>query len=204
MMLSAQTNSDTLAQITAALLATGTKNAEPSRFKDFCRLTIEEGGAPDFRVESLFYHADPRLLEVPRPALLGAMGTPCAMLYNRPGKAHWADGCMGLPAVEVASLLIKLERLGFGTDPEVMVAALRPDLKKKRRLTEAELNVVLHKKTRHRAVVRLEAEPGSAPSRVADYQTARGYGIQVGLDAGGRALTLVVRGPRYKQPRPSS
>ena len=136
------------------------------------------------------------------PDALRALDVETETLFSRPsGRAQMSIGGAYVRPVEVAALLIRLERLGVDVDPEALVGALRPALAAKSRLTRAEIDIWWHDKERHRSqpVTLVADEDGVVGA--AEVRTSAGYRAEAWLAADGRAVQLWVRAPRYQRRR---
>lgn len=93
-------------------------------------------------IENLLLATDARLWRFTTRDVLKVFGVGTQPVFKRPARgAHDAEGLECISAVDLARLLILLERAGLEVDPMPLVDALLPTLRAKRTLTANELAV---------------------------------------------------------------
>lgn len=169
--------------------------------KRFYDNTLAEGGALEFRIDDLLYYSDSRLAGLNRDELLGVLRTPPGMMFWHPKHKKNMYGTKGLPSMDVAAMLVRLEKLGFNVNPEPLVTALLPQVRTSNLITASELEVLWHAKERHRAEVMVEADLSTAVGEITSqaFETAHKYKVEVARDAAGMVVRLTVRGPKRKK-----
>lgn len=114
------------------------------------------------------------------------------MLYN------------ALPSAELASLLIQLESLGFRIDPEPLVMAILPRIKRAAVLSDPELKVFWFRRSRHRnPPLTLRIDDASIPVlRLNSWRTGAGYRIELWGSQNGELCQMKVHAPRFRRQPP--
>lgn len=132
-------------------------------------------------------------------ALLGVFGVPQQFVYPRPRsrvKALW--GTPMIAAVDMARLMIVLERMGLPIDPAPLCDALRPALKAKAFLTSPEIAIYWHPSERGRGES-VEVAIGSEMTWCKPSEkrvTATGYRASLFRDGDGRPKAVEIEPPR--------
>jgi hypothetical protein len=164
----------------------------------------KNGAAYWYQFEDLVHYLDPRVVWL-RP-FLSALGIITVWVGHRP--RHGRSFCgrsEGLLAVDVAAALMQLERLGFETEADLLVDALRPALLRRRYIISNELRVLWYPDERGKkeplclAVskeARLAEFDGSPKPE--KFETRRGYRLQAWSDDKGVILLRATKPARRR------
>ncbi len=128
------------------------------------------------------------------------LGAPWRVAFPTPKNRF--DEPYGLPslsAVDAAALLILLERLGFGGEPEHLCAQLHPTLRNESYLTGQGLDVLFHDKSQHRLPPLMLATEGTGwrGSKKSKARWVNGYRGE--LTVGGDGAPLLLRRSVFPQ-----
>lgn len=164
-----------------------------------------DGWMYEHQLEDLAYDTDARVLKhksgLDLKALSEARGYHWVSVMNRPlMRSINAYGFHMLSAADTASFLIDLERMGFSFDASPLIDWLRPTIAKKRLVTNAELDIFLAPKFRHKSTVTLEAS--DSPWKYGEIKRGRfenGYKYEAWFNEDESIHLLTINGPKYRR-----
>lgn len=157
---------------------------------------IKRGCALGHQIED--YLCDVGVLWTDYHQVVEAMDVSEVTLFSRPrsGKNE-AYGSEGLQLIDMAFLMIQLQRYGIATDPQPLIDALRPTLAKQAHLTHEELRIYWHKQEQGKLFSTLVAD--GAIDEPGQFTTSTGYKCILDNNLDGNGV-LFVAGPRtYKK-----
>jgi hypothetical protein len=179
------------------------KKVNPSAGTALLRRIASDGWAMRADIEDIFYLYDPRLDEqTDVKALCAAFDLPWRSIYYQPkARSSSVSGFHALAAVDVAELLIQIERLGFLVDPMPLVESLLPGIKGLRRITSSELSVLWFAKHRHKMASQLVqvAERATGAAKSEQLRTPKGYVVEIWRDSSDHPLWLSVNAPKFRR-----
>lgn len=106
-----------------------------------------------------------------------------------------------MSATDVAQLLIQIEAMGFTVDPEPLVSRLKFAIETSPVLTDSELSILWHNKTRHRTAP-LSIRPTSLSGAYPDtgrLKLGNNYRAQWWLDEAGNVALLTINAPKHRR-----
>ena len=116
---------------------------------------IEQGWGERCDIQDILWETDDRADLIARhnddfDCLLGPYNLNFETRYRGPfSNTSEVWGHRAMRATDVAMLVMEIERLGFTVDAEPLVSALRPNLVRRKFLTNSELSVLWYQKQRH-------------------------------------------------------
>lgn len=125
-------------------------------------------------------------------------------VFRRPGsRVTGLTGGDRVAVADFAEVLMRVERLGFDTASAMLCEALRPSLRAKTFLTNAEVSVYWHDRERHRCEpVMIGTGPNLVSGRdVTTLRTATGYRVDLYQGSDGQPTDLVATAPRWRPRR---
>lgn len=140
---------------------------------------VADGWITPFAIETLLTEMDCRLWQFQVRELLRVFEIPTLHVFERPTRgARDAEGLERVSVVELARLLILLERAGFALDPLPLCQALAPGLGAKRLLTGSELQVYWRAARRSDEPLRFAAPKLEIGCGGPDFTTRAGYTVR--------------------------
>lgn len=198
-------SSELLQAIWAAL------NAEVPKARIYSARTLlvkiaDDGWMFNHQLEDLCYDADARLLPhshgVDIEKLAEALGYRWVSVCDRPKmRSLGVIAYDAMSSADAAGFLLDLEKLGFAIDPGLLVQRLRPDIAKKRRVINSELDIFWAPKLRGKSTLALQSDEDWRYSKIARGKFANGYRYEAWVDADGDIYSLTVKGPKYRHRR---
>lgn len=191
------------------VLLTERPNPPPTAGAAIIRKIVRDGWASESQVDDLMGLTDRRLdglrskvkLRDVAQALGLSMRSACPRPNSRTSSVFFQQAWH---AVDLASLLIALEMLGFAVDPAPLVDAVYSEIPKKGYISSAALDVLWYAKMRRKGRITFQRQDGGAPIGARkQHVLADGYKLTALLDSDGAPISLTVSGPGYRtQPKP--
>jgi hypothetical protein len=124
-------------------------------------------------------------------------------IYRRPPyRVKECFGLQSLATIDVAVLLIQMERLGFEIDPITLAEPIAERLKKNSHLNDAELTVFWYQRERNKnAPVTLVVDPKTIGDKAAEIRTRTNYRVELWKGPDGRPTMLQSFAPKYRASR---
>lgn len=126
---------------------------------------------------------------------------PFRFMFHKP---HRLDddvmGFKGFTAIDAVGLLITMEELGIRVAPGNLVAALLPEVKAKKLLTDSDYKILTYAVSvgKRRNILRSRLQEDSSLKSVEEFRDSAGYRFTM-TRQNGQALSLQVRGPRFRE-----
>ncbi len=170
---------------------------------------VATGWVSDSEFEDFLLLQDRRLdppIVVDLASLPQKLGIPRRAVFPRPERRNDdVTGYQKIATTDVAALCIWLERLGFCIDVSSLCSRIRPALEMRSHVTDEEISVLFYDKNRHR----MNSVTVVAPHRrwrgmsTTKHKTEGGYRIAYTADDDGIAMSLTVRAPKFRKPKPT-
>lgn len=169
------------------------------------RLSLEiaaDGWATRADTEDVLGAYDDRLYRLDVWGLADYLDSPRRYVYPKPRfLTATVLGREVIHATDAAAILVFLEQLGFDVDATPMVDALLPTIQDKEHLTTSEFDLLVYSKRKGRHLVEFSSSLGPGRLEERHLRTTNGCRIRAIL-VDGQPYKLVVKGPKYRKPRP--
>lgn len=179
--------------------AAGRRDKRRTAYSD----VLSEGWAAWHDIEDVLWEMDSRTDVIARfngdlQVLLDTFDLRMVQRFRGPFSGrHEVYGHKAMAVIDLAVLLMEVERLGFTVDSEEFVETLRPTLVRRKYLTNSELSVLWHKRLTHRSemlVLRSNLQPVCHKT----ITTHSGYRATALLAESGEAAVLRVDAPKRR------
>lgn len=178
--------------------STSTKNVT-SRL---AKAILAKGWAYFSELEDLLLETDRRAYGIDIEALAAYFDLPSRAVFQKPRFLTSSTmGFRALSAMDAASLLIRLEEIGFNTDPMALIEGLLPDLDIALYITDSEWSVLAYERLRYRqqVVIYSDANINGGERRQQKLMDLTGRRLEF-TRVGDQAYRLKVRGQKYRTP----
>ena len=182
------------------------RQRQPQSVESLLTTAVNNRFASNSDIEDIFYYSDDRLdtlrrvISVKRWCEIFSISVQC--YYEQPRRNQsFFTGPAGLSAEDLANLLMSLERTGYSIDPLLLVKSLSARLNNYSFVTDAELNILLYEKNRHKTeslVFSVRPDEIGSGSREEQFKTATGYKIEVIWNEDAKPIELTVKAPKYR------
>ena len=175
--------------------------------EESCLTKVVENGFADYsEIEDIIYGSDGSLflsrnrISVKRWCEIFLI--PERYYYRRP-QANESNALRraGISAVDLADMLINIERVGYSIDPLPLITKLLPKLADRAYVTDTELDILWYKVQRHKMpsiFFRAESDEKGEEQRKQKFKTATGYKVEVTLNKSAKPFHLNIRSPKYR------
>lgn len=168
---------------------------------------LDVGWAYGYQVEDFLIDADRRFdryrLGFDVEELVKALGFEWISVTDRPNRRSiMVSYIPAIPVMDMALLLLRLEKLGFSIDPSYLIDRLAPALSKKKLITDTEVQVFWGERNRGKCEISLtSADPLQRLGEIPSGKFANGYKFTAMRRNDGSLYTLTVTGPGYRERR---
>jgi hypothetical protein len=194
---------ENLAAIVEALLGTPPARQTAAAHRLFNKIA-DQGWAESWLIEDLLYATDARLNQPFNSFDLDAFGEaidlrPSRVTARPRARSNGAVLASAWSAFDTAALLINLADLGLLTDPDYLVARLRPTIPKSGLITNSQLDVLWYERCRGKRRVDLESKGDRRLHTIDDIRLESGHRAEIHRDADGAPIRLTVYGPKFRR-----
>jgi hypothetical protein len=162
---------------------------------------VVSGWTFPWQLEDLLLETDSRIHRMDIESLATYFDIPLRYVFHKPRFVNaGAVGHEGLSATDAACLLMKLEDIGFDTNPMPFVRGIAPGLANAKYVDESELSIISYEWQRHRChtVLRSDADIDDGEWETKKVKDAVGRRFEF-TRVGGKAYMLEVKGPKYRR-----
>jgi hypothetical protein len=162
---------------------------------------VDMGWAYPWQLEDLILSTDHRFGRDMIEEFIAYFELPIQAIYKKPRFANaGVVGHDGISLADTACLLIRLEEIGFDTDPMPFVAALLPGIQSVPYLTDSEISVLFYAKNQYRSLVSLYAAERIMGGEWTERKVRDASGRRLQFSwVDGQPYELEVKGSKYRR-----